>query len=127
MDWVEKHASMERGLSECWNLLCIEIEQALLSFRKAYTNELSVTANSKRMGDCLHVTYSPLSGSRGRAIDVCLDRANLRVFSRVEGKEKLWLSLGPDEEGKPILRDDEGVLITSERASEFFLRKFLFP
>lgn len=128
MDWVEKRARMEHGIPEFWNVFCIEIDNTLATFRKEYGQERRANVLPKRMGDCVHIMYAAYGSSQAeRAIDICLDKARRRIFSRIEGEEMASLRFDSDTEGKPVLVDGNGVPITSDQASEFFLKTFLFP
>jgi len=112
---------MEHRLPEFWNLFCIEVEQLLASFRRAYTNERGATVAAKRVGNCLHITYALLNSRQSeRALDICLDSGACRVFSRIEGEEKSFMRFDSDIEGKPALVNAENTAITAEQASDSF-------
>jgi hypothetical protein len=128
MNWLERRALMERGIPEFWNVFCIEIEQTLAAFRKEYGQQRGAHAFPKRMGNCIHLIYAAFSSTQAeRAIDICLDLAGRRVFSRIEGEEQASLGFHADPEGKPVLVDADGAPVTNDQASEFFLKTFLFP
>ena len=64
---------------------------------------------------------------KDRSIDVCLDLASRRIFSRIEGAETASLRFDSDAQGKPVLVDSAGAPLTNDQASEFFLKTFLYP
>ena len=128
MNWVERRALLEGGIPEFWNVLCIDLEQALAAFGQEFGQKRKAVAIPKRKGDCIHIMYVPFGAPQPeRAIDICLDRAQRRVFSRLDGEERTSRRFESDPEGKPVLVDDEGSPITNDQASELFLRAFLFP
>lgn len=127
MNWVERRARLDSAMPELWNLLCIEIEQALESFEKHYGQEQRITVAGKRIQNCFHLAAKTWTGTHERSIDVCLDAKNRRIFARNGGAEILSVQFGFDAEGLPCIADAEGSPMNNDRACQSCLEGFLFP
>jgi hypothetical protein len=127
MQWLEKREQLESTLPEAWNLLCVAIEQTADRFAwTAFAREAELAATTKRINTCIHVSIGPGSGASSRSIDICLDKRNRVVVSKDGGRELTSIRFGQGADGKACPIDDDGNPITNDRASELFLRTFLF-
>ena len=130
LNWVQRRGKLEAHLPEAWNLLCISIEQNVESFGLTpYARERHLIATAKRINNCIHIARAPVSGpGLAIVIDVCLDRENLRVFSKTPDGDKGVLLFSADGQGKPQLRSVGAAHdLTDDEACEYFLKDFLFP
>ena len=128
MNWSERLERVNAGIPEFWNLFCICIEQIAESFAHSqFARTDHLIAVPKRIKICVHIVRSK-AGSTGlqHSIDLCLDKEGHRVFSRVEGEELLSLKIGLDRDQSVCVLDEQGSPITNDKASELFLRKFLY-
>jgi hypothetical protein len=127
MQWLEKREQLDSTLPEAWNLLCIAIEQTIERFEwTTFAKEGKFSANAKRINTCIHVSIGPKDGTASQSIDVCLDKRNRLAVSRDGGRELAHVKFGHGPDGKACPVDDDGKPMTNDRASEIFLRTFLF-
>jgi len=129
MTWIDARATEDSGMPELWNLLFIQIEQAAASYgRTPFARERNLIAATRRIENCIHVIRSSASmNTPEAAIDVCLDKAARRVFSRIGDVEQKSFRVGLDAARNVSLIDPAGVAMTNDQASRSFLEDFLFP
>lgn len=136
MNWVERRIAKEASIPAVWDLLCIEMEQAVKTFDGKYAFEQRMQAKTYRKGDCLHVTLDPLYPSEKnaparRSINICLEGE--QVISRKAG-EKVWeIGFIADTSGTACFvetvdaeKGKELRMLTNDEVSQKFLESFLF-
>lgn len=127
MNWVERRDANYVGIPELWDRLCIRMEQAADSYQTTtFARERSGSATPDRVRNCLHITKGRFGQPDG-SLDICLDTATRRVFSRIPGEQEqrsLPILEGPD--GRPFFQSSEGAPMGLDEVSRYFLESFLF-
>ena len=127
MSWIDEREQLDADIPEAWNLFCIAIEQTAEQFGvTAFARAEKVFAAAKRINSCVHVVVAPIGQSSGKALDICLDRIRRRIFSKDNEKELESLRLERGRDGNTCLVDSHGKAVSVDRATEIFLRRFLF-
>ena len=138
MNWVERRIAKEASIPAVWDLLCIEMEQAVKTFDGKYAFDQKMQAKTYRKGDCLHVTLDPRFPSEKnaparRSIDICLEGE--KVISRMAGAKGLEIGFMADANGSACFveavdadseKDKKYRILTNDEVSQQFLEDFLF-
>jgi hypothetical protein len=127
VNWSKRREVVDAGISEFWDLFCIGIEQVAESFGYSrFAREHHLIAVAKRVNSCLHVVRSKANSNAPQSIDVFLDKDRRRIFSRVDGEERLSFKIDLDGDRNLCLLDEQGSPLKDDKASALFLEKFLY-
>lgn len=127
MGWIEEREQLDASIPDVWDLLCIAIEQSAEQFgTTAFARAAKVFATATRINTCIRVVLASVGESAGKAIEICFDRGNRRVFSRANGKELVSVRFAQGVDGNVCIVDSRRISVTPDRAAEIFLREFLF-